>query len=112
MDQDTLEGNWKPVIVADGPVCAEIRTLEHEIEAAAMIAGKAAERQGFQQSDVLYCTEVARLVGEEEVTCFLHELGWFLQRSYSQHLQIALDVNMVKSLSYFKSFLHWMCFHT
>lgn len=85
MDQDTLEGNWKPIIVADGPICAEVRSLEHEIEAAAHKAGEAAKQQGLQSSAVHCCMELARLVEEEEVACFLHELGWFFQRSYVQY---------------------------
>lgn len=86
VDQDTLEGNWKPVIVADGPVCAEIRTLEDEIEVAGVRAGRVAEEYGFDESVVVYCSELARLAEEEDVTQFLHELGWFFQRSYFRSL--------------------------
>jgi hypothetical protein len=90
-------GDWKPVIIADGPVCAEICTLEDEIAVAASLAGAAAQRQGFQSSDVLDCTETMRLVAEEEVTCFLHELGWFFQRSYFQDLKDPPVVDLVCS---------------
>ncbi|CAM6020726.1 unnamed protein product [Sphagnum balticum] len=90
-------GDWKPVIIADGPVCAEICTLEDEIAVAASLAGAAAQRQGFQSSDVLDCTETMRLVAEEEVTCFLHELGWFFQRSCFQDLKDPPVVDLISS---------------
>lgn len=93
--QDTLEGNWKPIIVADYQVCAEIRSLEDEIEAVATTAGKAAEQEGFPHSVVLYYTELARLMKEEEVTQFLHELGWFFQRSILQHLNGSSQIAQV-----------------
>lgn len=89
MDQDTLEGNWKPVIVADKLVAAEISTLEDEIETAALIAGRLAEQHGFDPFVVLYCTELARLAEEEDVTRFLSELGWFFQRSYFRYLNFS-----------------------
>ncbi|CAK9190244.1 unnamed protein product [Sphagnum troendelagicum] len=90
-------GDWKPVIIADGSVCAEICTLEDEIAVAASLAGAAAQRQGFQSSDVLDCTETMRLVAEEEVTCFLHELGWFFQRSCFQDLKDPPVVDLISS---------------
>lgn len=86
MEQDTLEGNWKPVIVADGPVCAEICTLEDEIERAAVRAGRVAEELGYEDSVVVYCSELARVAEEEDVTRFLQELGWLFQRSYFRSL--------------------------
>lgn len=101
MDSDTLGGNWKPVIVADGPVCAEIRTLEDEIEMAALTAGRVAEEYGYDDSVVLYCTELARLAEEEDVTRFLHELGWFFQRSYFRSLNCSsLSTLVLMSLSF------------
>ncbi|CAK9857820.1 unnamed protein product [Sphagnum jensenii] len=90
-------GDWKPVIIADGSVCAEICTLEDEIAVAASLAGAAAQRQGFRSSDVLDCTETMRLVAEEEVTCFLHELGWFFQRSCFQDLKDPPVVDLISS---------------
>ncbi|KAG0613480.1 hypothetical protein M758_6G106000 [Ceratodon purpureus] len=97
VDQDTLEGNWKPVIVADGPVCAEIRTLEDEIEVAGVRAGRVAEEYEFDESVVVYCSELARLAEEEDVTQFLHELGWFFQRSYFRSLNCPSLSTLVSS---------------
>lgn len=90
VDQDTLAGSWKPVIVADGPVCREICTLESEIERAGWIAGRVAEGHGFDESVVVYCAELARVAEEEDVTRFLHELGWFFQRSCFRSLNSSL----------------------
>lgn len=95
MDQDTLEGNWKPIIVADGPICAEVRCLEHEIETAARKAGEAAKEQGLRPSAVHCCMELARLVEEKEVACFLHELGWFFQRSHVQYCDASFHTSQV-----------------
>lgn len=111
MDQDTLEGNWKPIIVADGPVSAEICTLETEIDRVAFIAGRVAEGHGYDQSVVLYCTELARLAEEEDVTRFLHELGWFFQRSYFRSLNSSPATLVLKSFS-FHAPLMVVCFET
>lgn len=95
VDQDTVQGNWKPVIVADGLVCAEIRTLEDEIEMAALIAGRVAEQHGWNPSVVLYCSELARVAEEEDVSQFLSELGWYFQRSYFRYLNFASPASQV-----------------
>ena len=86
VEQGTVEGNWRPVIVADGRVCAEIRTLEEEIERAAWSAGRVASEHGYDDDVVVYCSELARVAEEEDVTRFLQELGWFFQRSYLRSL--------------------------
>lgn len=95
VDQDMLQGNWKPIIVADELVSAEICTLEAEIETAALIAGRVAEQHGFNPAVVLYCTELARLAEEEDVACFLNELGWFFQRSYFRYLNFSSPASQV-----------------
>lgn len=95
MDQDSLVGNWKPVIVADKPVAAEICTLEDEIEMAAGFAEIRAKQYGLDPSLVLYCTALARLAEEEDVTQFLNELGWFFQRSYYGNLNFSLPTTQV-----------------
>ena len=98
VDQDTLEGNWKPVIVADEQICAEIRSLEGEIEMAAFRAGRVAEAHGYEECVVAYCSELARLAEEEDVTRFLHELGWFFQRSYFRSLDCSPLSTLVLTL--------------
>lgn len=95
VDQDTLQGNWKPVIVADEVVCAEIRTLEAEIDMAAVRAGRVAERRGYDPSVVMYFTELARVAEEEDVAQFLNELGWFFQRSCFRSLNYSSPARQV-----------------
>jgi hypothetical protein len=97
VDQDTLQGNWKPVIVADEVVCAEIRTLEAEIDMAAVRAGRVAEQRGYDSSVVLYFTELARVAEEEDVAQFLNELGWFFQRSCFRSLNYSSPAWQVSS---------------
>lgn len=79
MEHDTTLANAKPLIIADRSVCSELCTLEEEVEVAASCTTEAAVREGLLPSEVLGCKEVARLVIEEDITSFLHELGWYFQ---------------------------------
>lgn len=79
MEHDTTLANARPLIIADRFVCSELCTLEEEVEAAASCTAKAAVGEGLQPFEVLGCSQVARLVIEEDITSFLHELGWYFQ---------------------------------
>ncbi|KAL2651728.1 hypothetical protein R1flu_019856 [Riccia fluitans] len=74
-------GNAVPVIVADSPVCMEIRALEQEIEKQGAIAADEAKRNGCLEEEVLDQIRVARAVAELEVNNVLNELGWLFQKS-------------------------------
>ncbi|CAM6077331.1 unnamed protein product [Sphagnum tenellum] len=90
VEQNLSGGNSKPVIVANTLVCKELCKLEEEIEAATLCAAEMAEREGLESGDILICSEVARALVEEDVACFLHELGWYFQnRSYWQFIDSA-----------------------
>jgi len=53
------------------------------------------KRERVESCDVLFCGEVAHVVVEEDVACFLHELGWY-------------SLDMVSDfISSFTSFLSW-----
>jgi len=53
------------------------------------------KRERVESCDVLFCGEVAHVVVEEDVACFLHELGWY-------------SLDMVGDfISSFTSFLSW-----
>ncbi|CAM6045328.1 unnamed protein product, partial [Sphagnum compactum] len=80
-EQNLRGGNSKPVIIANTSICKELCKLEEEIEAATLRAADTAKREGLESFDVLVCSEVARAVVEEDVACFLHELGWYFQSS-------------------------------
>jgi hypothetical protein len=106
VEQNLSGGNSKPVIVANTLVCKELCKLEEEIEAATLCAAEMAEREGLESDDILICSEVARAVVEEDVACFLHELGWYFQnRSYWQFSNSA-SLDMVGNfISWFMSLM-------
>lgn len=83
-EHDLTLANVRPLIIADKLVCSELCTLENEVEDAASCTTKAAAREGLEPSEVLGCTEVVRLVIEEDITSFLHELGWYFQTGISR----------------------------
>lgn len=91
-------GNTRPVIVADKLVCKEIRELEDEIEAASLHAAHAALEEGLEPLEVFGCSEVARMIVEEDRACFLHELGWFFQSSSYGHLKDPTMLDTVSTL--------------
>lgn len=79
VEHDTTLANARPLIIADRFVCSELCTLEEEVEVAASCTTKAAVQEGLEPAEVLGCSQVARLVVEEDITSFLHELGWYFQ---------------------------------
>ena len=79
VEYDTTLGNARPVIIADRSVCSELCTLEDEVERAASCTTQVAISEGLEPVEVVGCSEVARLVVEEDIACFLHELGWYFQ---------------------------------
>ncbi|CAK9183441.1 unnamed protein product [Ilex paraguariensis] len=68
--ENGLRGTSFPVIIADAPICQELRLLESEIE-----GGKI--RQAISED---YAHDFGMPRSREEVLHFLNELGWLFQR--------------------------------
>lgn len=68
--EHNLLGNALPVIVADREICAELRTLERELD-------QASDRQSSDMDG--FSSDETRKNREAEATDFLHELGWVFQ---------------------------------
>lgn len=80
VEHNTSKGNSLPVLVVDSAVCAEIRTLEDEIDDVTTKAAQVAEGRGLLPDEVSEFSYTARMGVEAEVTKFLLELGWLMQR--------------------------------
>jgi ankyrin repeat protein len=98
VEHQIFGANTRPVIVADKDMCSELRKLEEEIDMAAISTAQTAELQGLEPVEVLGCSEVARLIVEEDRTCFLHELGWFFQSSSYQQQGIPASLDRVHAV--------------
>lgn len=98
VEHQIFGANTRPVIVADKDMCSELRKLEEEIDMAAIFTAQTAELQGLEPVEVLGCSEVARLIVEEDRTCFLHELGWFFQSSIYRQQGIPASLDRVRTM--------------
>jgi hypothetical protein len=98
VEHQIFGANTRPVIVADKDMCSELRKLEEEIDMAAIFTAQTAELQGLEPVEVLGCSEVARLIVEEDRTCFLHELGWFFQSSIYRQQGIPASLDRVSTM--------------
>lgn len=79
VEYGTTLANARPLIIADRSVCSELCTLDDEVELAGSYTTQAAVLEGLEPVEVIGCGQVARLVVEEDITSFLHELGWYFQ---------------------------------
>jgi len=98
VEHGTTLANARPLIIADRYVCSELCTLEEEVEVAASCTAKAGVREGLEPLEVLGCSEVARLVVEEDITSFLHELGWYFESGISWQTDGASAADVVRML--------------
>ncbi|BFI04453.1 protein MpSPL3 [Marchantia polymorpha subsp. ruderalis] len=85
-------GDAVPVIVADNPVCSEIRSLEQEIENQGLIAANQAKLSGCEPEEVFHQIRVARAMAELEVKNVLNELGWLFLNSQTIHPLVDLPL--------------------
>lgn len=77
-------------------MCSELCTLEEEVEVIASRTTQAALLEGLQPVEVIGCSQVARLVMEEDVASFLYELGWYFGGGISRQMDDTAELNVVK----------------
>ncbi|XP_024370445.1 squamosa promoter-binding-like protein 1 isoform X1 [Physcomitrium patens] len=97
VEHDTTLANARPLIIADRWVCSELCTLEEEVEVIASRTTQAALLEGLQPVEVIGCSQVARLVMEEDVASFLYELGWYFGGGISRQMDDTAELNVVSA---------------
>lgn len=78
-------------------MCSELCTLEEEVEVIASRTTQAALLEGLQPVEVIGCSQVARLVMEEDVASFLYELGWYFGGGISRQMDDTAELNVVSA---------------